>query len=101
MIKASVLALCLAVAAAIPARASILNLGVKVAPNGLQTVMPFYTQSSDGLQLGGSANWILFEIPGEMVSIVLNTAATFGPGPLSAAELFIDAFDVDPGNTSQ
>jgi hypothetical protein len=101
MTKVFVCAALLAFVAAAPASASILNVGVNISSNGAQTVMPFYSQSSTGLQLGGSADWVLFTLPGEMVTIVLNTAAVFGPGPLIAAELFIDAYDVDCCNTSE
>ncbi len=93
------LSLAVSACAAVTAQASIQNYGVDVATNGTQTVVPFYSATGDGLELDGSAFFGI--IPGQTITFTFNAASIFGPGPISAAELFIDAFDVDSGNTSE
>lgn len=81
------------------ASASIQNVGVDIGSHGSQTIVPFFDQSSSGLELRGESlfGWI----QGDALSIVLDTASIFGTAPLTAAELFIDAFGVDCWNTSE
>jgi len=93
------LSLAISACAAVSAQASIQNYGVDVATNGTQTAVPFYDATGDGLELDGSAFFGL--ITGETITFTFNAASIFGPGPISAAELFIDGFDVDPRNTSE
>lgn len=81
------------------ASASIHNIGVDIGAHGSQTIVPFYDQSSDGLELRGKSlfGWI----QGDVLNIVVNTASVFGLLPLTSAELFIDAFGVDCWNASE
>jgi hypothetical protein len=96
----SALAACVAsLLAATQAIASIQSIGVDIGSNGSQTIVPFFDQSPTGYELRGEAffGWI----QGDAITIVLDTASIFGAGSLTAAELFIDAFNVDSWNTSE
>jgi len=85
----------------VQADASISNLGVSIAPNGTQTVVPFFDGSSVGREINGPFS--IFFTPygaGEKLTITVDAASVFGYGSIVAAELFIDAFDVDFFNSS-
>ena len=81
------------------ALASIHNIGVDIGPHGSQTIVPFYDQSPDGIELRGKSlfGWV----QGDILNIVLDTASVFGSLQLTSAELFIDAFGVDCWNASE
>lgn len=81
------------------ASASIQSVGVNIDSHGSQTIVPFFDQSSSGLELRGES--LFGSIQGDALSIVLDTASIFGAAPLTTAELFIDAFGVDCWNTSE
>lgn len=87
-------------AVSLPARAAIHNLGVDIGTDGTQTVLPFFDESSIGNEVDGSGFFLFFFIPGETLTITVDAASVFGPGPVVAAELFIDAFDVGFNNSS-
>ena len=79
--------------------ASIHNIGVDIGSDGSKSIVPFYDQSPNGVELRGESlfGWV----QGDLLSIVLDTASLFGSAQLTAAELFIDAFGVDCWNTSE
>lgn len=82
-----------------PTQASIQNTGIDVANNGTQTTVGFFDESASGQELNGIR--IFGFIPGESITFAIDTATIFGGGPITAAELFIDAFDVDFWNRSE
>lgn len=79
--------------------ASIQNIGVDIGSRGSQTLVPFFDRSAAGFELRGRS--LYGRLPGEAITIVLDTASIFGGAPLMAAELFIDAFGIDAWNTSE
>ena len=88
-----------------PAHAVILNLGVDIKSDGSYVVTSFYNGSNDGDVLHGGRqrtglvippfiNIPPIFIPGESLTLTLNTAAVFGGYQINSASLFVDALDI-------